>query len=113
MIQRLLRRGYTQLTGIDYSEKSIELAQAQLNTDVSWKVIDMTAPETPDLAQYDVAIDKGTLDAILLCSHEQRASKRQAYVNTVHRHVKSLLFLVSCNWTKAELLQFLEPSNFF
>lgn len=110
VIQRLSRRGFVHLTGIDYSEKSIRLAQEQLGPSVRLDVVDITASDS-DLAHFDVAIDKGTLDAILLCSPGERPGKRQAYVQTVHRHVHDLLFLVSCNWTRTELMEFLHPSK--
>ncbi|CAF1004105.1 unnamed protein product [Adineta ricciae] len=109
VIQRLLRRGFVHLTGIDYSEKSIELARTQIGSNVKFQVMDMTATDTSALDHFDVGIDKGTLDAILLCSSDQRKGKCQAYVETVHRHIKNLLFLVSCNWTRNELLEFFEP----
>jgi hypothetical protein len=72
-----------------------------------------TATDTSSLGYFDIGIDKGTLDAILLCSSDQRIAKRQAYVEIVHRHIKNVLFLVSCNWTRSELLEFFEPSKFF
>ncbi|CAF1630101.1 unnamed protein product, partial [Adineta ricciae] len=109
VIQRLLRRGFVHLTGIDYSEKSIELARTQIGSNVKFQVMDMTATDTSALDHFDIGIDKGTLDAILLCSSDQRKGKCQAYVETVHRHIKNLLFLVSCNWTRNELLEFFEP----
>lgn len=74
-IERLLKKGFVHLTGIDYSEKSIELARAQIQSQV-------------------------------LCPADQRKEKCQAYMNTVHRHIKNYLFLVSCNWTRTELLRF-------
>jgi hypothetical protein len=71
----------------------------------------MTDSDTSSLGYYDIGIDKGTLDAILLCSSDQRKAKRDAYVNTVHRHIKNLLFLISCNRTRDELLEYFQPSN--
>lgn len=109
VIQRLLRRGYTNLTGIDYSEKSIELARAQIGSNIPFEVIDLTDSNTSKLGQFDIGIDKGTLDAILLCSSDERKAKREAYVETMYRHIKNRLFLVSCNWTRDELLKFFEP----
>ncbi|CAF4057365.1 unnamed protein product [Rotaria magnacalcarata] len=109
VIQRLLSRGYVHLTGIDYSEKSIELARTQIGSNIQFQVIDMTASDTSLLDHFDIGIDKGTLDAILLCSSDQRKAKREAYVATVHRHIKNLLFLISCNWTRNELLEFFQP----
>jgi hypothetical protein len=111
VIQRLLNRGFVHLTGIDYSEKSVELARTQIGSDIPFHVIDMTESDTSLLDHYDIGIDKGTLDAILLCSSDQRKNKRDAYVNTVHRHIKNFLFLISCNWTRNELLEFFETSK--
>ena len=113
VLQRLSRRGFLHLTGIDYSENSIALAREQLGASVPLQVMDIISAETSALGQFDVAIDKGTLDAILLCAAEQRPSKRQAYLQTVHQHVKDLLFLVSCNWTRTELMDFFHPSKDF
>lgn len=73
----------------------------------------MTESNLPSLGQFDIGIDKGTLDAILLCSSDQRKTKREAYVDTVHRHIKNYLFLISCNWTQNELLEFFAPSKFY
>jgi SAM-dependent methyltransferase len=113
VIQRLLSRGFVHLTGIDYSEKSIELARTQIGSHIPFHVIDLTDSNTSSsLGQYDIGIDKGTLDAILLCSSDQRKSKREAYINTVHQHINNLLFLVSCNWTRNELLEFFQSSKF-
>lgn len=84
--------------------------KAQLGSKVTLKVVDMANTETDDLENYDVAIDKGTLDAILMCSSDQRSMKREAYVNKVHRHINKYLLLVSCNWTRNELLGFFQPS---
>jgi hypothetical protein len=71
----------------------------------------MTESDTSSLGHFDIGIDKGTLDAILLCSSDQRKLKREAYVDTVYRHIKNLLFLISCNWTRNELLEFFQPSK--
>jgi hypothetical protein len=71
----------------------------------------MTSSDTSSLPQFDIGIDKGTLDAILLCSSDQRKIKCNAYVDTVYRHIKNLLFIVSCNWTRNELLEFFQPSK--
>ena len=111
VIERLLKKGFVHLTGIDYSEKSIELARAQIQSQVKFQVVDLTAEEQSDLDYFDIGIDKGTLDAILLCPADQRKEKCQAYMNTVHRHIKNYLFLVSCNWTRTELLRFFELSK--
>ena len=113
VIQRLLQRGFVNLTGIDYSENSIDLARTQIGSKIPFQVVDMTASDTSSLGHFDIGIDKGTLDAILLCSSDQRKAKREAYVDTVHHHIKNLLFLISCNWTRNELLEFFQPSKFF
>lgn len=112
VIQRLLTRGFIHLTGVDYSEKSIELARTQLGSKVSFHIIDMTdSHSSSSLEQYDIGIDKGTLDAILLCSADQRKAKRDAYIDILHRHIRHRLFLISCNWTRNELIPFFQPSE--
>lgn len=91
----------------------MELARTQIGSNIQFHVIDMTESNLPSLGQFDIGIDKGTLDAILLCSSDQRKTKRESYVETVYRHIKNYLFLISCNWTRPELLEFFEPSKFY
>ncbi|CAF1632363.1 unnamed protein product, partial [Didymodactylos carnosus] len=110
VINRLAKQGYQKLTGIDYSESAIELAKSQ-NVNYAhlthFQVCDMVDPSTFPSSEFDVCIDKGTFDAILL-SKENKDKSRQTYIQVLYEHLKSngLFFIVSCNWTKNELIEF-------
>ncbi|KAH8238791.1 hypothetical protein KR038_000324 [Drosophila bunnanda] len=105
----LANEGYTQLTGVDYSPKAVELAQniARDNSLViSYKVADLTQPQN-DLGAFDVVHDKGTYDAVSLCP-ENSKEKRSLYLATVEKLLRtsgSLFVITSCNWTEEELVQ--------
>jgi SAM-dependent methyltransferase len=74
LLRLLARAGYTDLTGLDYSEASIEVATA-----IAAKYGDVVKFETRDLFDarkegaevYHVALDKGTLDGISLSAEEK------------------------------------------
>ena len=87
------------------------MARAQFRSNVQFHIIDITSFDPSLLSCYDIGIDKGTLDTILLCSSDQRKAKCEAYVDAVHRHIKHFLILISCNWTRTELLEFFQPSK--
>ncbi|XP_063347703.1 EEF1A lysine methyltransferase 2 [Pelmatolapia mariae] len=104
----LAKHGYKNLTGIDYSPASVELArsvlQAENLTDVTVKETDfLSCPK--ELKGFDVCIDKGTFDAISLNPVNTNEGKRQ-YVQALKDVLKDNGFfaITSCNWTKEQLL---------
>uniref|UniRef100_A0A182RIG9 Protein-lysine N-methyltransferase n=1 Tax=Anopheles funestus TaxID=62324 RepID=A0A182RIG9_ANOFN len=110
MLIELAREGYTDLTGIDYSPKAIELSKAichDQNLNISYKVVDlMSEPEVMALGKFKVVHDKGTYDAISL-HPEDAKTMRTSYINNVHRMLQDdgLFILTSCNWTECELVK--------
>lgn len=104
----LAEAGFANLTGVDYSQKAIDLARMVLNdnnlSNVKLEVCDVLDNTLPH--GYKVVHDKGTYDAISL-NPEDPSAKRQKYIENIHRILlpKGYLVLTSCNWTKEELLQ--------
>lgn len=111
LLIHLEKQGFTTLTGVDYSEEAIQLAklikEKEKLTNIELKVQDLLSKDiTPNV--YNIAVDKGTYDAISL-NPEDPAPKRKAYISNVHSMLKpdGLFILTSCNWTQAELLDHL------
>ncbi|KAI4502354.1 hypothetical protein M0802_002266 [Mischocyttarus mexicanus] len=106
----LARKGFKQLTGIDYSEKAINLANEILKEkNITWtklQVCDILDTSNHGLLTnyFKLAHDKGTYDAISLHPDEP-ADKRRKYIDNVHNILQSngFFILTSCNWTKDEL----------
>ncbi|XP_071336439.1 EEF1A lysine methyltransferase 2 isoform X4 [Trachinotus anak] len=104
----LAKHGYRNLTGIDYSPASVELArnvlQAEDLVDVTVKEMDFLNCQG-ELKDFDVCIDKGTFDAISLNPHNTEEGKK-LYVQALKDALKDegLFAVTSCNWTKEQLL---------
>ncbi|KAM4729663.1 EEF1A lysine methyltransferase 2 [Anableps anableps] len=105
----LAKHGYRNLTGIDYSPASVELARNVLQAE---GLSDVTLKETDflncrgELAGFDVCIDKGTFDAISLNPDNNKECKK-LYVHTLKNALKDkgIFAITSCNWTKEQLLE--------
>ncbi|KAH7658557.1 Protein-lysine N-methyltransferase Efm4/METTL10 protein [Dioscorea alata] len=112
LLQELAKQGFSDLTGIDYSEAGIELAHNLAVRDgfagIKFVVADVLDAKLD--RKYQLVMDKGTLDAIGL--HPDGPVKRMMYWESVANMVASggLLVITSCNSTKDELLQ--EVDNF-
>ncbi|PWN43033.1 hypothetical protein IE81DRAFT_274353, partial [Ceraceosorus guamensis] len=99
------------LMGVDYSAGSVELARSIAQERrrglerVRWQVLDLVSDEQSVGAcgQWDVLLDKGTLDAIALSTHSEAAIT--AYVRSTRklRSPAGVLILTSCNFTLQEL----------
>nr|XP_057914945.1 EEF1A lysine methyltransferase 2 isoform X2 [Doryrhamphus excisus]XP_057914946.1 EEF1A lysine methyltransferase 2 isoform X2 [Doryrhamphus excisus] len=103
----LAKHGFRNLTGIDYSTASVQLAksvlQAENLTHVKVEEVDFCQGQ---LKGFDVCIDKGTFDAISLSpDHSSEVKKR--YVRALKDALKDqgLFSITSCNWTKEQLLE--------
>ncbi|CAN1351533.1 EEF1A lysine methyltransferase 2 [Linum perenne] len=113
LLQELAKQGFSDLTGVDYSEGAIELARNLANRDgfpnIKFMVDDVL--ETKLDSQYRLVVDKGTLDAIGL--HPDGPIKRVMYWDSVSKLVATggLLVITSCNSTKDELVQEVEDFN--
>ncbi|CAF1127719.1 unnamed protein product [Brachionus calyciflorus] len=114
----LAEAGFKQITGVDYSEKAIKLAKSiaeSKNLNIDYKVVDvLNKEENLNSKKYDIAIDKGTYDAIGLCPDDPR-TKRYLYKEFLLRVLAndSLFIITSCNWTSKELENFFTESNEF
>ncbi|KAJ6977336.1 hypothetical protein NC653_029288 [Populus alba x Populus x berolinensis] len=103
---------FSDLTGVDYSEGAIKLARRLADRDgfsnINLLVDDVL--ETKLGRQFQLVLDKGTLDAIGL--HPDGSIKRIMYWESVSKLVASggILVITSCNNTKDELVQ--EVENF-
>lgn len=104
----LVKHGFSNITGIDYSPSAIKLSASILEkeglSDVNLKVEDFLNLSTK-LSGFHVCVDKGTYDAISL-NPDNAVEKRKQYVMSLSRvlEVKGFFLITSCNWTKAELL---------
>ncbi|KAL6102003.1 eef1akmt2 [Pungitius sinensis] len=104
----LAKHGRRNLTGIDYSLASVELARNVLRaedlTDITVKEVDFLNCRG-ELKGFDVCIDKGTFDAISLNPDSSKEDKI-LYVQVLKDALrdKGFFAITSCNWTKEQLL---------
>ncbi|XP_042219637.1 EEF1A lysine methyltransferase 2-like [Homarus americanus] len=104
--------GFTNLTGIDYSQEAIELARtiaAEKKVNIKYEQVDLINDEDKEkikTSEFDVTHDKGTYDAVSLCPEDPK-SKRLSYIKAVHRITKEngLFIITSCNWVHHELIE--------
>lgn len=113
LLQKLAKQGFSDLTGTDYSEGAIDLAQKLAQRDgfvnINFLVDDVL--DTKLERQFQLVTDKGTLDAIGL--HPDGHIKRIMYWDAVSRLVArgGILVITSCNNTKDELVEEVESFN--
>jgi EEF1A lysine methyltransferase 2 len=107
MLIELCAEGYKNLTGVDYSEKGIELAQKiakDQEHEITFKVADLLSEHsTKSLGTFKICHDKGTYDAVSLM--ENAMEKRVAYTKNVAALMEEdgLFIITSCNFTEDEL----------
>lgn len=112
-LHELAKQGFSDLTGVDYSEGAINLARRLADRDgfsnINLLVDDVL--ETKLNRQFQLVMDKGTLDAIGL--HPDGGIKRIMYWESVSKLVAvgGILVITSCNNTKDELVQEVENFN--
>jgi SAM-dependent methyltransferase len=113
LLQQLAKQGFSDLTGIDYSEGAIELARNLAIRDgfeqINFLVDDVL--ESKLERRFELVMDEGTLDAIGL--HPDGPVKRMMYWQSVASLVSpgGILVITSCNRTKDELVQEVENFN--
>ncbi|KAL2897399.1 EEF1A lysine methyltransferase 2 [Bienertia sinuspersici] len=113
LLQELAKHGFVDLTGVDYSEGAINLARGLAERDgysnITFSVDDVL--DTKLERQFQLVMDKGTLDAIGL--HPDGPIKRLMYWDSVAKLVApgGLLVITSCNSTKDELMQEVDSFN--
>lgn len=113
LLQELAKQGFSDLTGVDYSEGAMDLARGLADRDgfnnIKFLVDDVL--DTKLEKQFQLVMDKGTLDAIGL--HPDGHIKRLMYWDSVSKLVApgGILVITSCNNTKDELVQEVENFN--
>lgn len=105
MLIELSNDGFVNLTGVDYSTKSIELARniaADLgHSHLVFKEVDILE-EKNELGSFKIVHDKGTFDAIALM--ENATKHKRTYVKNLSELVEQLFIITSCNFTEDELV---------
>nr|CAH7748609.1 unnamed protein product [Callosobruchus chinensis]CAH7751045.1 unnamed protein product [Callosobruchus chinensis] len=101
----LSNEGYSNLLGVDYSEKAVELSRKIANEkgyNITYKQADILEGLK---GTFKVIHDKGTYDAISLS--ENSKNNRQKYIVNVQNMMSddSFFIITSCNWTQAELME--------
>lgn len=106
MLIELSSDGFTNLTGVDYSAKSIEFARKiasdQDHSQIIFKEADILADKI-DLGSFQIVNDKGTYDAIALM--ENAGEHRRTYLKNVAKLVEDYFIITSCNFTEEELIE--------
>ena len=64
--ETLYDRGYHNITNNDVSEHCINLMKESDTRGMKWDVVDILKPLPYEDGQFDVALDKGTLDALII-----------------------------------------------
>ncbi|KAJ2498223.1 Methyltransferase-like protein 10 [Coemansia sp. RSA 1972] len=114
LLLELASRGYTNLTGTDYSAQAVRLAQEialSEHHDITYVEQDFLDPEqVARVAKggFDVVLDKGTYDAICLMPTEDGSVDQKAidvYPESVAQSLTDdgVFLITSCNWTEDEL----------
>ncbi|KAH6636322.1 S-adenosyl-L-methionine-dependent methyltransferase [Chaetomium tenue] len=118
------------LVGVDYSERSVELARAvgegetetQGEREVEFKVWDVLNGSLSEVeavpggtAGWDVVLDKGTFDAVSLSGERDGQGRRicEGYGERVLKLLRTggIFLVTSCNWTEAELRDWFETKT--
>ncbi|EDV25354.1 Protein-lysine N-methyltransferase Mettl10 [Trichoplax sp. H2] len=116
LLLELLKKGFTNLTGIDYSNYGIDLAKAiaaKNDTKINFEVcniLNIEECESKVKWPYRAIIDKGTYDAICLNPEERLQCREKYKLNASHLlESNGLLIITSCNWTSNELKKHFSP----
>jgi 2-polyprenyl-3-methyl-5-hydroxy-6-metoxy-1,4-benzoquinol methylase len=107
----LAKRGFTALTGVDYSLQAIELARriaAKEECAIEYRVFNIVSDTVPQ--RYDVVLDKGTFDAICLHHSNLKAS----YIAAVRQLTREggVFGITSCNFTEQEITALFTEQGF-
>jgi len=120
LLFELINIGFSNLKGMDYSEKSIELACNIKNYKISQgeKLCEKIEFYTEDINEplienkeylYDLILDKGTFDAYML-NKDNSYLNYSKYIKT-KMNDKSILIISSCNHLKKDLLEYFTNSE--
>ncbi|KXS17621.1 S-adenosyl-L-methionine-dependent methyltransferase [Gonapodya prolifera JEL478] len=125
LLLELASAGFLDLVGVDYSENAVTLASEVLSgtelpegSKISYHVLDLTLDVdakgekslSPEFrGTFDVAMDKGTYDAICLNPEirEGEEALRDRYFHVVGAVLKpdGQFLITSCNWTQEEIIE--------
>lgn len=105
LLVELANEGFSNLTGLDYSENAILLCKKVTDKHkfhITFKVCDILNGLG---STYDIILDKGTYDAVSL-SKDAKAN-RTKYIQNVNLGLRTngVFIIVSCNWTENELIE--------
>ncbi|SCU92420.1 LAMI_0E10308g1_1 [Lachancea mirantina] len=108
------------LVGVDYSEHSVQFANEILknkyngDTHLSFHTADIFDHSWAP-GQFDVVLDKGTLDAIALSGLALEGGKTvvEAYSSVIESLLppNGVFLITSCNFTQDELIKIIESDN--
>uniref|UniRef100_A0A131YQV4 Protein-lysine N-methyltransferase n=1 Tax=Rhipicephalus appendiculatus TaxID=34631 RepID=A0A131YQV4_RHIAP len=115
LLVHLAKKGFTNLTGVDFVENAVILARklaAKEAVSILFEVGDILEQNLPCPCfsrKYDFILDKGTYDAISLCPDNPQ-QKRMRYLQVVSQILEpgGHFVIVSCNWTQEELTKHFE-----
>ncbi|ANB14897.1 Efm4p [Sugiyamaella lignohabitans] len=116
-----------QLTGLDYSAPAVEFAESvaaeEQIENIKFQHADFLTSSNwnESQSQWDVVLDKGTLDAIALSSEKYKGEDEvertgvEQYAHAVKDMVKSkgILLITSCNFTEPELINAITKEGAF
>ena len=106
----LFNKGFYNLYGMDYSEKSIELANLiKEDNNINLYVDDISNPIYLN-KEFELLHDKGTLDAFMLNKNNHIESYIK-YIKTISAKTCSFI-ITSCNYTKDELMIYFKDFEF-
>ncbi|XP_053201801.1 EEF1A lysine methyltransferase 2-like [Panonychus citri] len=123
LLYSLYQQGYTDLTGLDYADKSIKLVNQMasdlgivnnLKTYVADVLTLYKSNLIPERIKFNLIIDKGTFDAICLNPDLDLNQVKSDYLATLEAILfkgRSFFMIASCNWTKDELINMFTKSS--
>nr|XP_027198213.1 EEF1A lysine methyltransferase 2-like [Dermatophagoides pteronyssinus] len=114
VLAQLAQRNFSNLYGLDYSEKAIEFCQKQHNrSNIHFKVVNILDDSFQTDQKFDAIIDKGTYDAICLMPNTDIHENRKKYLKFLCDNLKNEghFIIITCNFTKEEIFAFLSISN--
>ena len=114
----LSQAGWSDVTGLDYSQGAVQLArkiasqeesQGQL-TFATLDILDSQLVSAQYGGRFKVVIDKGTYDAVSLS--ESSEGDRESYRASVAAMLQAggIFLITSCNWTESELIKHFSPA---
>lgn len=114
-LKSLFQFGFSNLSGVDFSEASINLACSALPHCINLNCMNVLYDSLPhSMPEFDLIFDKGTFDAISLNPNLSLLEISFKYESFLMDSLKEagLFMITSCNWTKEELLRIFSKLKF-